>query len=177
MSELYDRIVSQRGRLANLVNRIPGFRGYQDKNDRRKADRLLRDYIADQIGNTITEFTRLENKILNAGGLKHMSYTREIKAKIQAYEDRVNAAELGYSGMFAQISIDTPELDKLYAFDEAQLNYVDSLEIAIEELSKSLASDEAIEEALNNVQLVAVEANDAFKLRDDVILNLTDSLR
>ena len=53
MSELYDQIVSQRGSMQRLLARIPGFRGYQDKAERRNADMMLRDHIAGELAKRV----------------------------------------------------------------------------------------------------------------------------
>lgn len=176
MSELYEQIVAGRGSVENLLARIPGFKGYLDKSARRKADSLMRDFLAGQIDGIVTAFTRAENAILDSGGLAHMSKTREIKSKIQAYRDRVKTAAPGYSGMWAAIEIGDKELERLYAFDEAQIRFVDALKGAVEALEAAVSSGEGLESPLAGVQQAATDANDAFKLRDDEILGLSQSL-
>ncbi len=176
MSELYEQIVAGRGSLENLLMRIPGFEGYFNKSARRKADTLLRDFLTSQIDQIVVTFTRAENAILNAGGLAHMGRTREIKSRIQAYRDRVKTAAPGYSGMWAAIEIGDKELERLYAFDEAQIRFVDALKSAVESLESAGSSAEGLEEALVQVQQAANNANDAFVLRDDEILGLSQSL-
>ena len=47
-SELYNEIVAQRGSLENLIAKIPGFKGYHEKNARRQADKLLRQHLVQQ---------------------------------------------------------------------------------------------------------------------------------
>ena len=69
MSELYDKIVNERGSLEGLVAKIPGFRGYQEGAARRKADTMLRDHISGQVDGLVTKFVRVEKRILDSGGL------------------------------------------------------------------------------------------------------------
>ena len=45
-SSLYDQIISQRGSVENLMAKIPGFKGYHDKQARRQADTILRQHLA-----------------------------------------------------------------------------------------------------------------------------------
>ena len=59
-SELYNQIMSQKGSFENLVMKIPGFKGYQEKQARRTADRMLRDHLAGEIDNHIKRFGRLQ---------------------------------------------------------------------------------------------------------------------
>lgn len=172
MSELYDKIVSQRGSLSNLVAKIPGFRGYQEGAARRQADTMIRDHIAGEVDDLVTKFTRLEKRILDGGGLKYMSKTREVKSKIQAYRDRIKTAPPKWSGMFAQVKVTNEDLEKIYAFDEAQMRYVDDIAVKIEAIENAYKSDVDIEDALYDLEDKAAEANEAFQMRDDVLLQL-----
>jgi hypothetical protein len=176
MSELYDKIVNQRGSFERLVARIPGFRGYQDKTARRKADTMLRDHIADQINEKIQRFVRIQNVILDKAGMSYMSKARTVKDKIQLYHDRVKAAAPGYSAMWAAVKIDSEELEKIYSFDEAQIRYVDKLNEALDTLEKAVNSKEGIDAALDAVDALAGEANEAFNLREDVLTNINKAL-
>lgn len=177
-SELYHEIVAQRGKLENLVAKIPGFRGYHEKNARRQADRMLRDYLVQQFNVLMDRFVKLENKILDGGkGLKHMSRTREIKSSFQAYIDRVETAAPKYSGMFASIKIDEAALDRIYAFDEAQIRFQMKIENKLDLLEDAVKSDDGdLDTALDDLEDAVSEANEAFQLRDDEILRMGDSL-
>lgn len=175
-SQLYDEIVSQRGSLERLVAKIPGFRGYQEKQARREADTLLRNQLAEDIERLVSRFNRLEVKLVDKSGLAGMGKTREIKTKMQSYADRVRTAAPKYSAMFASVKINEQELDRIYAFDEAQFRFVDKLTNKIDKLEDALKSDEDHSDVLEEVFEAAQEAIDAFDLRDDVILNISGSL-
>jgi hypothetical protein len=174
-SELYERIVSERGALENIIAKIPGFKGYHEKNARRQADTMLRTFLAERIESIVKKFERVENDILGNGtGLSHMSRTREIKTKMNAYHDHVRTATPKYSNMFASIKIGNDELDKIYAFDEAQVKYIDELETSVGVLQTTVDKGEAFKDALEAVYDAAQTAIDAFGLRDDVIMELGD---
>jgi hypothetical protein len=174
MSELYDRIISQRGKgkLEDLMNKIPGFTGYMDNKARRTADRLVRDHVASEVKRRITQFVDVEERLLNDGGLRYMSETSSVKSRMQLFHDRLKAVAPGYSGFFAEIEITADDMDKLYAFDEAIIRYVDELDSALIKLASAAETKEGVETALAEVDRVAGEANDAFSLRDNVIIDL-----
>jgi hypothetical protein len=172
-SELYNQIVSQRGSLENLIAKIPGFKGYAEKQARRTADRLLRDQLATELDVHITRFGRIQNDLLDGGkGLKYMTRAREVKSKLQAYRDVVATAAPKYSAMWAEVKIDESALDKIYAFDEAQFRFLSQFETAINDLDASVKSGEGMEAVLDKVYDVAATAMDAFALRDNEILNI-----
>ena len=176
MSDLYDQIVSQRGSIEGLMARIPGFKGYMNRADRRTADRMLRDFIAGQIAQRISRFSTIEKAILDSGGLMLMSKTKSAKTKLQTYHDRVKAAAPGYSGFFAAINIGEEEMERLYSFDEAQIRYVDKFDDALDQIDEAVRTQGDIDSALANLDAVAIEANEAFMLREDVLTNLNKSL-
>ena len=53
-----DAIWEQRNPLEHLVQRIPGFRGYFGRENRREADRLLREFGVDHLDRVISELQR-----------------------------------------------------------------------------------------------------------------------
>jgi hypothetical protein len=177
MSELYEKIVSERGSLGRLVAKVPGFKGYLDKNARRTADRLLRDYIADLLSQRVNRLVSLEKKLLDKdGGLSYMSQTSSLKNKMQMFRDRVKAAAPGYSGFFEAVKVDADELEKLYIFDEMQVVYADQFEEGLNRLAAAIDSGIEINEAISELDARAAEAIEAFSKREHVITNLDQSL-
>jgi hypothetical protein len=176
ITNLYDKIISEKGGFEKLIAKIPGFRGYQEMQARRNADTLLRRYLGDRMEQVVKRFTRLESNILgNGSGLKHMTRTREVKSKLQAYTDVINTANPKYSGMWDSVKIDAEALERIYSFDEAQVRYIDDLEGKIGALGDALKGDDFSQE-LETIYDTAVEAIDAFALRDNEILQLDSEL-
>ena len=173
-SELYDQIMSQRGTLENWMNKLPGFTGYMEKEARRTADRLLRDHLAGEIDKHIKRYDRLQNKLLDGGkGLKYMTRAREVKSRMQGYHDKVATAAPKYSGMFAKIKITEEILDRIYAFDEAQFRFLLQFDTAMDDLETAVNSGDGVEEAFDALDGITANASDAFDMRDDEILNLS----
>jgi len=175
MSDLYQQIINQRGSFERLLERIPGFRGYLDKGHRRTADRMLRDHIAELIETRIDRLAQIEKRLLDNGGLGYMSKTASIKTKMQTYHDRVKAAAPGYSGFMEAIKIGEQELESLYSFDEAQIRYADRFDEGLTAL-ETANSKEGVDGAIIELDTLAIEANRAFDLREDVLTNLSKDL-
>lgn len=176
MSELFDQIVSMRGSFENLLARIPGFRGYIDKATRRTSDRMLRDHISAELTARINRLSALEVELLENGGLAHMSATRSAKEKLQTFRDRVKAAAPGYSGFMEAVKVDSEALERLYAFDEAQIRYASQIDELLNNLEAAVSSGDGLPEAVRALDDLAREANEAFSLREDVLTNLSKSL-
>lgn len=176
MSELYDKIVGQRGSFERLIARIPGFRGYLDKDARRSADRMLRDYIAGELAKRVNRLVELQKTLLDKNGLAYMSEITSVRTKMQTFHDRVKTAAPGYSGFFEKVKVGSEELEKIYSFDEAQIQYADKFDEALGALQQAISANAGIDEALSGLDRLAVEANEAFSMRDDVLTNLNKSL-
>ncbi len=176
VSDLYNQISSNRNAIDRLMARIPGFEGYQDRLARRQADRILRDYLADQISVLINRFIGIEKDLLETGGLTLMTKTSAAKSKMQLYRDRIKAAALGYSGFFEAIKIESGELEKLYSFDEAQTQYIDKLSEEVEAFVNAAKANQGVTEALDALEATADKANEAYALREETLTNLDKML-
>ena len=176
MSDFYEEIVRQRGSLERLVGRMPGFRGYQDKRARRKADTMLRDHVTGLIKQCIDKMVRIEKAILDNSGMEHLTRTRDVKARIQLLHDKVRAAAPGYSGMWAQMKIEPEELEKIYSFDEALIPLVDKIDVALDSLEQAALDKKGVDKAIAQVDTVATEALEAFRSRDDVLTKFSKEL-
>ena len=176
MSELYDKIVSERGSFEKMVASIPGFKGYQDKQAQRKADTMLREFAAGKIQQLVDKLVQTEKLILDNIGMSYMSRTRDLKGRIQLYHDKVSTAAPKYSGMWAQMKIGPDELEKIYSFDEAQIRYIEALDLTLDELKQAALSQEGLDQAIMNANSAVNEAIDAFALRDDVLTGFSESL-
>jgi len=177
MSELYEQIVRQRGTFERVLGWIPGFKGYLDKGYRRDADRMVRDYVAGELTKCVARLVELERRILDIdGGLMMMSDTNSVKTKLQTFRDRVQAAAPGYSGFMESVKIGAEELERIYAFDEAQIRFAHSINEGLDALEAAIGSNSGIREAINQLDRLTVEANAAFSLRDQVITQIDKAL-
>ncbi|MBK8026089.1 MAG: hypothetical protein IPK19_33065 [Chloroflexi bacterium] len=176
MSDLYDQIVSQRGSLESLLARIPGFRGYVDKAARRTADRMIRDHVADQLRMRVNRLAQIERQLLDSGGLGYMSKTQSAKTKLQTFHDRVKAAAPGYSGFMEAVKVESSDMERLYAFDEALIRYADRFAEALDTLESAVGQNDGVDAAIADLDRLTIEANDAFALREEVLLGISKSV-
>jgi DNA repair ATPase RecN len=96
---------------------IPGFRGYKTREQRREADRIVRDYIYRVLessrDNLMTAFEGLnESKVSEL-----MQPMNKLVAKLDRVAEKINHASYGYSGFFDSIKIDEPQLNDMLAYD------------------------------------------------------------
>lgn len=172
MTDLYQKIVSERNSLENLLTKIPGFKGYMEMSARREADRMIRDHVAKQYQGVITRFENIERDMARGNGLMFMDRTRSTKGKIDLLRARIATDTPGYSGFFATNKIGPDELEKVYAFDAAMVDYAEQLNQKVDSLATAVATGQGIQEALADVDRIALEAGQAYDLRDGVFKGL-----
>lgn len=169
MNDLYARIVRERGKLESLVAKLPGFRGYMEMTARRQADRLVREHVAEQLKLQLNRLPTIEKQLLDQGGLAYMSKTRSAKTKFQTFIDRVATDTPGYSGFFDALKIGPEDLEVVYAFDAALLDYADKFKEKLDALQDAALAGQGVDEAIRELDALTIEANEAYSLRDSVL--------
>ncbi|MBN2302869.1 MAG: hypothetical protein JXQ72_00235 [Anaerolineae bacterium] len=167
--DLYSRIVSDRNGFEELLAKLPGFRGYMEMGARRAADRMIRDHVVGKLREQLARLTNIEKMLLDAGGLAFMSQTRSVKTKFQTYIDRVAAETAGYSGFFDALKIGADDLEVIYAFDWALMEYVDKFAEKLDALQDAAMNNAGVDALIRELDMLTIEANQAFGLRDDVL--------
>ena len=125
MADLDRAIRSQRNVLEVLIQQVPGFRGYFDKENRREADRLIRDFGASRVERLISELA----EATKGAPLERMDEYQEATNQAEKLRNALRHADQGYSGFFQEIKWDSEDaLDALYGHD---LEIVEDIEALV----------------------------------------------
>ncbi len=174
MADFFRRVTESQGAVEDLVRRLPGFKGYFDRQDRRAADRLLREHLVRVFEEQLGEFTRLQKELIGTGGIVHMERARTIDTKIRMFIDRIESAAQGYAGLFDAVKIREAELARVYAFDNALLSYQGQFAEGLARLWEVVGTGQ-VDGVLSQLDGIVTEANNAFGLRVEVMQGLQDS--
>jgi len=134
MTDYQSQIEAQRGKIKELLLKVPGFKGYIEIEDRRTADKLLRDAVADSYQEQLDRLTAVQTEFVDRGDLSYVDDLEAVVVKLRTFIDRISHATYGYSSFFSAIKIDAEKLDKIYDYDQALLNGIDGLSAALESL-------------------------------------------
>lgn len=103
--------------LEKLLHKIPGFKGYYEKELRRDSDRLQRDFIV----KNLRQVKNAMNKVLQAASRKKdFELLQACDLFVRALDNSIGAmryADQGYSGFFDLLKIREAQLDALYELD------------------------------------------------------------
>ena len=162
-------VEDSKGGLERLVSAIPGYRGYKEKENRRAADKLLREHLVSQLDEQRRRLADLQRDLLDSGGLLMMDDLDRAVTKVQKLADKIRTASYGYAGIFDAVKVKEEELDTLYSFDEGMLGSVSAIQTAIESLAAAMETNGDVKAAIRQVVSAAEEANATWRDRESAI--------
>lgn len=164
------KITEGKDLLGKIRNFLSGFVGYVKREDRREADKLLRESIALRYETQWSRISALQRQLIGGGSLELVDDLEGSAIKLRGFIDRIKGAAYGYAGFFDAVRINQPELDKLYTYDLALLENAEKLAHAVDNVEASIGSD-GLPAAIRNLVALSQEAVDAYDRRDEVLLS------
>lgn len=144
MGGIEGRIEDSKNWFERAAARLPGYRGYKDKELRREADKLLRTFVSERLerGRRALENVMLASS--RAGDLEVLAFIDTVARKLRTVRDRYQYADYGYAGWFDPVKVDQDVLDQIYKLDvqaqDAALE-IERLASALDAASPSLRAD------------------------------------
>lgn len=121
--DIRQQVDQSRGFQKKLELLVPGLRGYRSREDIRVADDMLRNQVADKLDLARANLETLRKQMVAAGDFTNLSTVGSLIFELQGLSGQVRHAQQGYSGFVASISVNEPQLNKLYEYD---YNFVNS---------------------------------------------------
>lgn len=172
MADLFEDITGARSALAKLAAKVPGLGEFMESNDRRAADKLLRDTLARRIGEQQRRVDDLQQQMMSGQGLMLLDDIERARTNLITFADSISTASYGYAGLFAKVKIDSEELAKVYEYDNQLFENVDETSDAIDGIQAALDSGEGLSEAVRELNRASRTAVEAFHRREDVFLGI-----
>lgn len=168
MSDLFDRVTNDQNALQKLLGKLPGFKGYLERTNRRAADKLLRETIADRFEEQWKRISSVQAELIKQDGIQFISELESSSLKLRQFIDRVRRAAYGYAGFFDAVKVNEQELSQVYAFDLALVNLVDEIAGAIDNVEASIGTD-GLPAAMRNLKGLSQKCIDTFNRRQEAI--------
>ncbi len=159
---------ARRNALERLAARIPGIRGYLERETRREVDKLERDWIAGRIDGAREALQGAIREWSRTGNLANLDRAASLEKNLDRFANRVRHADYGYTGFFDAVKIGTAELDRIYELDLSLVERVEELADRIATLPAT-----ASEAAIAGVAEALAEADRLFDTRATVFENVT----
>lgn len=168
MSDLLQRVISQQDPLKKLLAKIPGFKGYYARADRRSADKLFRETISDKFQAQWQRLSSIQRDLVASGHIDVLDDIEVGAIRLRQFIDRVKTAAYGYSGFFDPVKINEEELEKVYQYDLTLINLADEVSGAIDNLEASIDTD-GFPASIRNMNQKAQDCLDALNQRSELM--------
>lgn len=172
MSDILEKVTGDQDFFKKILAKIPGFKGYIERGDRRLSDKILREKIADEFETLYQRVSSLQRDLISEGQLQYIDDLEASALKLRQFIDRVRTASYGYAGIFDAIKIKQEELDQVYQYDYALLALSDEVNTAIDNVETSLGT-EGLPAAIRHLTSVSQQCVDAFNKRSEVMKGIT----
>jgi len=168
MNDGMENARDRRNLLERLGAKIPGLRGYLDREMRREVDKMERDWIAQRLDRARQSLQEKITEWSRRGNLANLDMASSLEKLLDRFANRVRHADYGFTGFFDAVKIYEPELERLYAFDLELIERVEELTDRIESLPGT-----ASEPALASLLEAAREADRSFDERATIFEDVT----
>jgi len=168
MSDLYEKVTDDQDPLRKLASKIPGFSGYIERENRRSADKLLRESIADKFEEVWKKVGYLQKDLASKTELDGIEDLETAAMKIRTFIDKVRNASYGMGGFFDAVKVNQDELAKIYEFDLALVAKAEELTHAVDNVEASMSTD-GMTAAVRNLVSLSRDLVSTFDKRSQVI--------
>jgi hypothetical protein len=168
--DLRETVQGALGGLENLAHKIPGYKGYKDKEMRREADKLLRMQVASKLDDQRKRLSEQQMQLISQAQIEFVDDLERAVMKLQLLIDRVKTASYGYAGLFDAVKVKEEQLDALYEFDNKMVDSVGEVASDVDRLTSAITAKEGIGEAVTALVGTVDQANLTFGHRQEAIL-------
>lgn len=169
MSDLFDKVTEDQDPFKRIASKIPGFGGYIERQNRRAADKMLRELIADHYRAVWKRVGELQQDLVGQGEIQYLDDMEKAATKIQTFIDKVENAAYGYSSFFEAEKINEEELKQLYDFDVSLLDIETDFIRALDNIQSSFGTD-GLPASIRNLISLSRDLVSAFEKRGEVLM-------
>lgn len=174
MNGILNKVESENDLFKKILGKLPGFSGYFERRERRAADKLLREGIADRFDILWGRISALQRKAISEGNIDLIDDMEASALKLRQFIDRIRTASYGYAGFFDAVQVRTEELDQIYQYDLQLLTLEEEVNRAIDNVETSAGTD-GLSAAIRHLTKLSQDCIEVFEKRKEVILSFSDS--
>ena len=169
MTDLFEKVTGDQDVFKKLASKIPGFNGYIERQNRRAADKILRETVADHFEELWSRVSAIQTEMISEGGIALIDDMEKAAIKLRTFIDKIRTATYGYSGFFDAVKINEEELAKLYEFDNAFFVLADEISHAIDNVETTIGDNEGLPAAIRNLVTKSREAVKTYNHRYEIL--------
>jgi hypothetical protein len=163
--------MKERNWLESILHKVPGFRGYLDKENRRESDALQRQWLADRLERCKRALDDYTRTLADGGQLAQLPRYDRLRGRIDKLIGRIRGGMQGYSGVFDLVRVDEAQLDRVYEYDVILIERVENVAGTVEKLPRSTPESDA-DGLLGSLSGEIDEFERAWDRREDMLKGL-----
>lgn len=179
MSDIVDKIVAKVREdidpFKKILNHIPGFKGYIERQSRRDSDKLLRETVASRYEEQWGRVSKLQRDFISQGEIGMIDELEAAAIKLRTFADRIRRAPRGYSGLFDAVKINEEELNNIYLYDATMLEMAEEIGRSVDNVEASIGTD-GLPASIRNLEQNARDSILVYDRRREVLITIKDSL-
>lgn len=158
-----------RGKLnwfERVLLKIPGFKGYYEREFRRDADRLQREFIVRQLNEAERHLSRTIQTVSRQKDLALLTEFDLLSKRLQKTVGEILYADRGYSGFFDLVKIGESELDAVYRLDGEMIDAAERFCAAtgkVADAPQAAPRFDAFKDALAHIEALLAKRIDLLK--------------
>lgn len=153
--------------IQRILNAIPGYSGYREKESRRDADRAVRDRLVAELSQRAERVERVAQRLADERRIRDVGAVNAYAEAIRQLANRINTATYGYGGLFGNRDVDAAVLDQIRLFDESLFAGLEEIDGGISDLEA--AAGDVIAAAADAGQRSVDALTARFELRERVV--------
>lgn len=153
MDRILDKARAGQNALETLMNMVPGFGGYREKELRRDADRAQREFLASRLEQKKKALDDLGLAATREGRLDAINDIETARKRLDKVVARIRWADRGYAGFFDTVKVDEAVLERVYQFDLALLDSVEAVHQATD-VKAAIAALDAMDQRLHDREAI-----------------------
>ncbi|MDI9619295.1 MAG: hypothetical protein QFX33_00520 [Candidatus Nezhaarchaeota archaeon] len=174
--EKLEGIRREMGLLERLISRIPGYRGYKEKELRRESDRLVR---MEAVGKLRDAKNALRRSLANPFTAKRLSdedswRLNALMSRLDRVVQRLDRAVAGYAGLFDSVKVKEDKLDAVLQHDVGLIEKAEAIRSCAEALAGMELGSGDWRRELESLSLKVDEMDSLIDKRANLLRGLVD---
>lgn len=161
----------RRNLVESVLNWIPGFHGYLQKEYRRESDHLARTWLADRLQRAKRPLDEYLHTLVADGRLDDLPQFERLRTRLDGLISKLRGDVRGYSGFFDYVRVDEEKLDDVYELDMSLIEEAEAIGRSIEKLS---ANEQSPSSAAADLLRQTDELEQRYARRGELLKGLSE---
>lgn len=154
-----------------ILDALPGFRGYKEKEIRRESDKLVRNHLYQKLMGGRNDLKETFQMLSDNRLQEVLNDMDRLVMRFDRVSEEINHASYGYAGFFDVVKIEEERLDKMIEFDTGLLDEVNNIVDEVSKFKKETAKQnfQNAREHISNLNDMLEALEETFEQRHDAI--------